>query len=235
MAKYILAKVVSGKEVIDFELMARLGMSSYIIINDDGTADLDLGMGEAVKAEVKNGAFVVGKDKLTYEGDDKVIFLKMKRDDMTFVREDLLENYLAESLASAKAEAEARLLAEAAQLKKLLDAERETMPLRYSHLGTVSWTEEGEQKSEKASTPAFIEIYGNGEGKHLIVTDIADLGEGYWEKSDIFDDTIVAYFGEIKMEAKFEDDALFFSGSQSNYHCLKEGGQKNGTLKLMWG
>lgn len=234
MAKYILAKVVSGKEVIDYELMQRLGMSSYIIMNGDNTADIEFEMGHLIKAQIKDGAFVVGGDKLAYEGDDKVIFVKMRREDMTFVREDLLESYLSESLASAKAEEEARKEAEVAQMKKDFEVERKTTPLRYNHLGTVVWTEDGEQTTERATAPATIEIYGKGEGKHLIVTNIADLGEGYWKQSDIFDDIIDVYFGEIKMEAKFEDDALFLSDTRSNYHCLKEGGKKNGVLKLMW-
>lgn len=234
MAKYILAKVVSGKEVIDYELMQRLGMSSYIIMNGDNTADIEFEMGHLIKAQIKDGAFVVGGDKLAYEGDDKVIFVKMRREDMTFVREDLLESYLSESLASAKAEEEARKEAEVAQMKKDFEVERKTTPLRYNHLGTVAWTEDGEQTTERATAPATIEIYGKGEGKHLIVTNIADLGEGYWKQSDIFDDIIDVYFGEIKMEAKFEDDALFLSDTRSNYHCLKEGGKKNGVLKLMW-
>lgn len=234
MAKFILAKVVSGKEVIDYELMQRLGMSSYIIMNGDNTADIEFEAGHLIKAEIKDGAFIVGGDKLVYEGDDKVIFVKMRREEMTFIREDLLESYLAESLASAKAEEEARNEAEMAQMKKDFDIERKTTPLRYNHIGTVIWTEEGEQKTERAMVPATIEIYGEGEGKHLIVTDISELGEGYWEKSEILDDTIDIYFGEIQMEARFEDDALFFSDSQKNYHCLKEGGKKNGTLKLMW-
>ena len=234
MAKYILAKVVSGKEVIDYELMQRLGMSSYIIMNGDNTADIEFEMGHLIKAQIKDGAFVVGGDKLAYEGDDKVIFVKMRREDMTFVREDLLESYLSESLASAKAEEEARKEAEVAQMKKDFEVERKTTPLRYNHLGTVAWTEDGEQTTERATAPATIEIYGKGEGKHLIVTNIADLGEGYWKQSDIFDDIIDVYFGEIKMEAKFEDDTLFLSDTRSNYHCLKEGGKKNGVLKLMW-
>lgn len=234
MAKYILAKLVSGKEVIDYELMQRLGMTSYIVLNEDNTADLELGMGEVIRAEIKDGAFVVGDEAFAFDGDDEVFSVKMKRDDMTFVREDLLENYLAESLASAKAEAEARALAEAAQLIKIFDSERKTTPIRYNHLGTVSWTECGEQKSEEATTPATVEIYGEGEGKHLIVTNIAELGEGYWQKSEFFDNKIDIYFGDIEMEAEFEDDALFFSDSQCNHHCLKEGGKKNATLKLMW-
>ncbi|MCQ2201394.1 MAG: hypothetical protein MJZ27_04835 [Bacteroidales bacterium] len=234
MAKYILAKVVSGKEVIDYELMQRLGMSSYIIMNGDNTADIEFEAGHLIKAEIKDGAFIVGGDKLVYEGDDKVIFVKMRREEMTFIREDLLESYLAESLASAKAEEEARNEAEMAQMKKDFEVERKTTPLRYNHLGTVAWTEDGEQTTERATAPATIEIYGKGEGKHLIVTNIADLGEGYWKQSDIFDDIIDVYFGEIKMEAKFEDDTLFLSDTRSNYHCLKEGGKKNGVLKLMW-
>ncbi|MCF0189891.1 MAG: hypothetical protein HUJ96_01385 [Marinilabiliaceae bacterium] len=231
MAKYVLFKSVHGDIVTDYELLQEVGMNSYIIMNDDGTADMDLGMGQPIKASVENGSFVVGDDSLSFTQDDKTIEVNLGDEQMLFVEETKLPEFIAESQDADSAAKEQRM----AELKAKLDAERQLKPRRYTHLGTISLSKAGKQTTKKAKAPSVVSFYGDGEGEHPVDCEINGLGEGVWRESDIFTGEYEIEFGDKNFRAKFtEDGILYLSDDADNHHCLEDAKECPFVEKNMW-